>query len=251
MERLLLSVGTLIHHVASTEEGRKLIGDLANSMLSWLAESMVPAVAAPVTVAAQAPPPPTAEPAPVTVADDSSAVKAAASPAPTRQFPAKYICLREMVDRIQNEFAAIDSIHGPRRRVTAIYDFIWDMIQTNHGVLVYPRVKKSLLDRVDGILSEIAAITDFTAEEKSSHTFRFTDTRHVLNTMGFNSFTWYEADGSRSAAAYAKGRFIEIRRGNLTGRALRDRREWASADELVEYWRKNNITTNSIAYEKK
>ena len=158
-----------------------------------------------------------------------------------------------MSDKIHNDFAVIDSTHGPRRRVTAIYDFIWDIIQNKRGVLVYPKLKKTLLDRVDGILTEIQASADFNADEKHRLTGDFTHTHRVLNTMGFNSFTWYEADGSRSAAAYApaSGRFIEIRRGALTGRALNTvgRREWASAAELVGYWQANNITTHSIAYE--
>lgn len=249
MERLLLSVGQLIQHVTSTEEGRKMIGELANSMLSWLAESMVPAAAEPKAAVGSA----TAIPTPVTAAVIPPV--AATSSTPTRQFPAKYTCLREMSDKIHNEFAVIDSTHGPCRRVAVIYDLIWDIIRNKRGVFVYPKLKKALLDRVDGIIDEIAASPDFTAEERSRHTTSFSDTRHVLNTMGFNPFTWYEADGSRSAAAYApaSGRFIEIRRGNLTGKALSaaGRREWASAAELVEYWQMNNITANSIAYEKK
>ena len=250
MERLLLSVGNLIQHVTSTEEGRKMIGDLANSMLSWLAESMVPPAAEPKAAVGSA----AAIPAPVAAA--AIPPVAATSPAvPTRQFPAKYTCLREMSDKIHNDFAVIDSTHSPRRRVAVIYDFIWDIIQNKRGVLVYPKLKKSLLDRVDGIIDEIAATSDFTEEEKNRHTASFIDTRRVLNIMGFNPFTWYEADGSRSAAAYApeSGRFIEIRRGNLTGKALTaaGRREWASAAELVGYWLANNITTPNIAYEKK
>lgn len=238
MERLLISVGSLIQHVTSTEEGRKMIGELANSMLSWLAESMVPAAAEPKAAVGS-----------------GAAIPAPAPAAPTREFPAKYICLREMSDKIHNEFAVIDTTHGPRRRVVVIYDFIWDIIRNKRGVLVYPKLKKSLLDRVDGIIDEIAASPDLTTEEKRRHTASFIDTRRIINTMGFNPFTWYEADGSRSAAAYApaSGRFIEIRRGNLTGKALNaaGRRQWASAAELVGYWQTNNITTASIAYEKK
>lgn len=259
MERLLLSVGTLVQHVISTEDGRKMIGELANSVLAWLAETAVaaaaPAPTAPVTRSktAAASEPHVSRPAAATAPVPVAVPAAVAVAVPTREFPAKYTCIREMADKIHNDFAVIDSTHGPRRRVTAIYDFIWDIIQNKRGVLVYPKLKKSLLDRVDGILTEIQASADFNADEKHRFNYRFTDTHRVLNTMCFNSFTWYEADGSRSAAAYApaSGRFIEIRRGNLTGRALNTagRREWASAAELVGYWQANNITTHSIAYE--
>lgn len=236
MESLLISIGTAVNHLLTTEEGRRMICDIGTRLVV-MASTAADVADAPAPVAVATPPP-----APASV------------PTP-RQFPSKYTTLQTIVHEVKLLIESIPSSDDLLNKINVISKISWDIIHKHRGILIFSRIKNTLLTRCNENIAYLNAHKhEFAPNTWKWYMDDFTHMKKVIeNYLYFNPVTWYEADGTRCTAAYVdkSHSFIEVRRGDLTGKALvaANRRTWASADELNAFWRTNNILVHDIAYQ--
>jgi hypothetical protein len=263
MERILLNIGQIIQTIVESEDGRKIIGELALNLMSYAAAAAIGAAKAeeapaPVTVAAPAPvavAAPAAAPAPP-VPDSTKwkfalplVTEDAPDSAAEAPVPRGYTLVSKITNEVGADMRAFDShARTPQERAAHISK-IMDKIAANPGLLIQPKFFTAVNAALDRLIGDLAVYKD--QPWAKSYTEEYAARKRMFNWYTLNGvrYTWVGADGARTTVVGTRdGSFLEIRRGALTGRALQNSqpRTWASGIVLLNHWTSTGIPFSTI-----
>jgi hypothetical protein len=269
MERILINIGQIIQNTVESEDGRRIVGELALNLMSYAAAAAIGAAAAeeaPATVAAApapvAPAPATvAAPAPATVAAPPVPVSntlnfalpivtEAATAEAEAPVPRGYTLVSKITNEIGADMRAFDShARAPQDRAAHI-SRILAKVAANPGLLIQPKFFTAVNSTIDRLIGDLAAYKD--QPWAKSYTEEYAARKRMFNWYTLNGvrYTWVGADGVRTTVVGTRdGSFLEIRRGALTGRALQNSqpRTCASGILLLNHWTSAGIPFSTIA----
>jgi len=233
----MINIGIILGMAARTAQGRTAITNLATGLLTF-AEARSELAAAAAAAPIEAPPAP-----------------APPAPAPAKPtFPEGYTTLADELKEIETKYASkITAASNLITKAAAALDMYKYMTTSVPGILVHPHYKSVQLEKLTNLIDELtkALASAPPAQQLQIKLYLSELSRQQwhMNTDKSIKFSWHTADGFRITIVQTYEGFREVRRGDLTGKDLKKAgvMTWKSADELIQYWTDNNISTSDVA----
>lgn len=275
MERILINIGQVIQTTAATEDGRKIISELALNLMSYAAAAAIGATkvetkeetqeAAPTAPASVSPPPTPVAIAPAALAPASPAgtelaaalteaagsrSASASTASPSAAAPIGYTLISAIANDIGTEMKAFETQAKTPQERAAHISKIMAKVAANPGLLISPTFFATVNTTIDRLINDLAAYKDQPWAKSYAEEYAARKRRFICYTPYCVRYTWTDADGVRTTVVGTKrGGFLEIRRGDLTGKALQKNqpRTWANSTEMLNYWSTAGIPFSKVA----
>jgi hypothetical protein len=168
----------------------------------------------------------------------------------TPSFPNEYTLISDINNKIKtdllNAYATAPDMVSKVKIFTDMYNYLIFKVPGYHSV--YSNMKSIILNKLNEMITMLD--TSYASDDNlKNYSKTLNRLRYYFNGNFVTiKFTWYENNIRCSVAKTKSNGYIEIRRGDITGMALKkaEPRTWASGDELMKYWKSNGITYNMI-----